>query len=119
MYGIFGGGNPITSNRGSAQSPVVSPKVNWGQQNKHIPDTNNYIPGRSMLSAEPERLAEFAGTGQQVGKLKVGMPGSKERVDFGFTIGTWIGRDGQSAETTRGIIIYGKNGIHIVPARPN
>jgi filamentous hemagglutinin len=48
----------------------------------------------------------------------VGKPGSRERVDFGENIGTYIDRAGNSSPTTKGIIHYGKDGMHIVPARP-
>jgi len=95
-----------------------SPKVNAGQQGKHQPGQNNYQPGRSVLKADPSELGRHAGTGQQVGKLEVGLPGSKERVDFGQPIGTHVDKAGNVSETTVGIIHYGKEGIHIVPARP-
>jgi RHS repeat-associated protein len=95
-----------------------SPKVNAGQQGKHQPGHNNYQPGRSVLKADPSELGRHAGTGQQVGKIEVGLPGSKERVDFGQAIGTHVDKAGNVSETTVGIIHYGKEGMHIVPARP-
>jgi filamentous hemagglutinin len=39
-------------------------------------------------------------------------------VNFGERIGTYIDEAGNAQSTTNGIIHYGKDGIHIVPARP-
>jgi RHS repeat-associated protein len=89
------------------------PKVNIARQGKHVVGHKNYIPGRSRLTADPTKLAERAGTGKQVGEIPVGSPGSKERIDFGEVIGYW-----NDQPTTKGIIHYSKDGIHIVPARP-
>jgi filamentous hemagglutinin len=46
------------------------------------------------------------------------VPGSKERVDFGEVIGKYVDRSGNAVDTTKGIIHYAQDGIHIVPARP-
>ncbi|MFV0465273.1 MAG: polymorphic toxin type 50 domain-containing protein, partial [Lachnospiraceae bacterium] len=94
-------------------------KINIGQQNKHIPGTNNYKQElangklKSILSADPQQLLDdFAGTGQKIGT-------NKERVDFGNVIGKYVNPEtGEAVDTTVGIIHYGKNGAHIVPARP-
>src|SRR2546423_15596087 len=45
------------------------PAINSGRQDKHIPGTNNYRPGRSTLTAAPERTAAKAGTGINAIKL--------------------------------------------------
>ncbi|WP_455930739.1 hypothetical protein, partial [Pseudomonas fluorescens] len=50
------------------------PAVKWSAQEKHFPGHNSYTPGRSVLSSDPRKLAESAGTGQQVGNIPVGMP---------------------------------------------
>lgn len=71
-----------------------------------------------MLTSDPRQLAEHAGSGQQVGKIPVGEPGSKERVNFGESIGYFLDERGVNFPTTNGIIHYSKDGIHIVPARP-
>jgi len=70
------------------------------------------------MTSNPEKLAQQAGMGQQVGKTPVGQAGSKERVNFGENIGTYIDRAGNASPTSKGIIHYGKDGIHIVPGRP-
>jgi hypothetical protein len=85
------------------------------KQGKHIPEHNNYIPGRSPLTHKnhQELLDNFAEKGQPVGNVPRGQPGFKERVDFGEVIGEVNGQP-----TTNGIIHYSKNGAHIVPANP-
>ena len=67
---------------------------------------------------EADELIKEAGTGDQVGAVPVGDPGSKERIDFGQEIGVFRDADGNEAPTTVGIIHYSKKGAHIVPARP-
>jgi RHS repeat-associated protein len=97
-----------------------APPVHEGKQGKHIVGHNNYIAGRSILTADPAELAEKAGTGTPVGNIPRGQPGFKERVDFGKEIGSFVDEHTkQSTPTTKGIIIHDKDGkIHIVPARP-
>jgi RHS repeat-associated protein len=106
-------------------APVVeaelAPKIHMGKQGKHIPGHNNYLQGRSKLTYNnPQNLVDrFAGKGQQVGNIPSGMPGFKERVDFGEVIGIYVDKTtGESIPTTVGIIHYSKDGVHIVPARP-
>lgn len=98
-------------------------KVNPGQQNKHIPGTNEYKNSaangnnRSTLNGNlddvQKLLDEKAGTGSMIGN-------NKERVDFGKVIGQYVDPvTDQATDTTMGIIHYGNKGAHIVPARPN
>ncbi|MEQ1506591.1 MAG: polymorphic toxin type 50 domain-containing protein, partial [Myxococcota bacterium] len=101
---------------GAMEGP--SPLINTGKQGKHIEAHNNYIPGRSILTADPEELGRAAGSGQQVGPVEVGLPGSKERVVFDDVIGSYVDEAGAAADTTVGIVHYGAEGVHIVPARP-
>lgn len=122
---ITGGGSPskdgVSSHSTVADAvggPKEVPAVKWSAQEKHFPGHNSYTPGRSVLTSDPRKLAESAGTGQQVGNIPVGMPGSKERVSFGGPIGTYIDGAGVATPTANGIIHYSKDGIHIVPARP-
>lgn len=95
--------------------------VNQGQQDKHIPGTNNYDQEiakgnqRSILTEDPQKLLnKKAGTGQPIGNS------SKERVDFGKVIGQYYDPvSGTFSDTTKGIIHYNSRGqAHIVPARP-
>jgi hypothetical protein len=97
------------------------PKISPGKQGKHIPGHNNYIPGKSILShPDPQSLInKFAGKGQSVNNVPKGQPGYKERVDFREVIGNFVDqKTGKSIPTTKGIIHYAKDGVHIVPARP-
>ena len=98
-------------------------KVNVGQQNKHIPGTNEYKNAlnngqtKSIMYGDvndiQNLLNDKAGTGDFIGA-------NKERVNFGQVIGQYVDPDtGVGVETTIGIIHYGKKGAHIVPARPN
>jgi hypothetical protein len=93
-------------------------RINEGQQGKHIQGHNNYDPNRSRLTADPQELAQKAGTGRQVGNIPRGQPGFKERVDFGKVIGEYVDKAGNRIPTTKAIIHHSKSGIHIVPARP-
>jgi RHS repeat-associated protein len=97
------------------------PKIHPGKQGKHIPGHNNFLQGRSKLTHNnPQDLVDrFAGKGQQAGKIPPGMPGFKERIDFGEIIGIYVDKTtGESMPTTVGILHYSKDGVHIVPARP-
>jgi filamentous hemagglutinin len=73
----------------------------------------------TRLTANPEELAAKAGTGTPLNNVPRGQPGFRERVDFGKVIGKFVDRDtGVSMPTTKAIIHYSKEGIHIVPAHP-
>ncbi len=98
--------------------PAEAPTVHGGKQGKHIPGHPNYTEGRSILLADPAKLAERAGSGSPANDVPRGQAGFKERVDFGEVIGDFV-KDGVATPTTKGIIIYAKdNSIHIVPAAP-
>ncbi len=104
-----------------SESGNGKPVIEEGKQGKHIPGHNNHTPGRSELDdPDPQGLVDdHAGTGQQVGSIPVGQPGSKERVDFGKVIGSYVDPvTGEKTPTTKGIIHYGSRGVHIVPSRP-
>jgi len=79
-----------------------TPEINMGRQGKHIPGDNNFIPGRSELTADPAELVKHAGSGEPVGNVPRGMPGFKERVDFGEVIGNYVDSSGAKTPTTKG-----------------
>lgn len=118
---------PKTGNKVPAPAPAPAggsrpiagpPTVHWGQQEKHIPGHRSYMPGRSTLTANPELLLQRAGTGTPVGNVPRGYAGFRERIDFGYDIGTYAPEVGASSPTTVGILHYRANGsIHIVPGR--
>ena len=98
------------------------PRLARAKQSKHVPGQPNYIAGRSILThPDPQALLdEWSGRGTQVGAIRPGLPGSKERVDFRAMIGIYIDPlTGHAIRTARGIIVYdGRGRAHIIPARP-
>ncbi|WP_437342018.1 polymorphic toxin type 50 domain-containing protein [Ewingella docleensis] len=116
----------VTTKGATASSgSVKNVSINQGQQNKHIPGTNEYKIAsdaglnKSTITVSSEVLLQKVGSGQQVGNVAIGIPGSKERINYGQVIGNYIDpQTGISTPTTNGIVHYGKNGVHIVPARP-
>ena len=96
-----------------------APQVNWAAQTKHFLGHDDYIAGRSQLSANPESLTEQAGSGDPVNAYRFGAPGFRERIDFSQPIGTHIDPDtGAESTTSKGVVHYSSRGVHIVPARP-
>jgi len=116
--GMVGDASALTT---AADGPVQGPSPNInGSQGKHIASSNNYIPGRSILTADPVELGRSAGTGSSKNGIPQGTPGAKEGIDFGFTIGEyWAAGATSGVPTTNGMVIYSGSGIHIVPIRPN
>ncbi|WP_322957988.1 VENN motif pre-toxin domain-containing protein, partial [Providencia huashanensis] len=121
-------GTNETSPKGNQSSESSSNQltINKGQQNKHIVGTNehkislNANQNKSIITVLPEALLPNLGKGEQVGKIPVGQPGSKERINYGKIIGNYTDPEtGKSQPTTNGIVHYGKNGVHIVPSRPS
>lgn len=83
-----------------------------------MPGRNNYLPGRSILFGGLDRaqelLNQYAGTGEFITP-------NKERVDFHQVIGRFKSPklpNDSGLDTTIGIINYGSDGAHIVPATP-
>ena len=100
-------------------------KIQWDKQGKHLKNHKNYEVNRKRSILEhpdPERLIkERAGTGRKVspGTDSCGQPGYKEVVDFQEYIGYYIDETtGAKIASTRGVIHYAKDGVHIVPAKP-
>ncbi len=102
-----------------AQHPQGWNALNSGRQAIHTPGTS--IDGRSVLTSSPKSLFDkYAGLGETViGKR--GQEGFKERITTGGTeIGKYVGKGADKAiATDTATIHYGKNGYHIVPARPS
>lgn len=112
---------PATTAPPAVPPPAPKPPVTVSpKQGRHIPGQQT-DPNRGTITADPQVLLNtHAGQGQPVGKIPVGQPGSKERFDTGGeVIGVFRHQDGRSAPTTRGMIHYGKDGAHVVPARPD
>jgi hypothetical protein len=111
----------VPDNATLANGDGDTPTVDTGKQGKHQPDHNNFIPGRSELThPDPQQLVDdHVGTGQPANNVPAGQPGYRERVDFGSIIGNYVDPvTGEKTPTTNGIIHYSKDGVHIVPGRP-
>lgn len=114
-------GPPIQIDRaaGNGAEPPSEPRINPGQQGKHIPGHPNFSPERSRLVVDPAELLDRVGTGEPVGSIPSGQPGHRERVDFGRPIGEYVDRDGNARPTSIGIVHHRMDGsVHIVPGRP-
>ena len=87
--------------------------IHPGQQGKHIPGHNNFIPGRSPLNpgVDPQKLLNGVHTGEH--KIIRTTPRNLPVVDFGQPIGEFNGQ-----ATQFGIVHFGKKGAHIIPANP-
>lgn len=63
-----------------------------------------------------------AGKGQKVNDKDFFNPGYKERIDFGEIIGDFAlqeeGKETIFIPTTRGILHYSKDGVHVIPSAP-
>ena len=95
----------------------IPSNIHMGQQGKHIPGHNNHIAGRSELTSNPQDLLNRVKQGD-VGSIN-SLGSNKHRVNFGQNIGNYVDPvSGVSSPTTNAIIHSGKNGAHIVPARP-
>ena len=91
-------------------------KVHLGKQGKHIRGHNNYIPGRSILEADPEQLL-----GEAVDDMMKSFDDAKNSimVQWNRVIGKHIDEVGNEVPTTRGTINFAQDGtFHIVPREP-
>jgi hypothetical protein len=116
----IGSGGAINAVEGAGKANPNGVKVAQGQQDKHIPGTNNYNQSvasganRGILTENAQQLLDdFAGTGSSLGN-------NREWVDFGKPIGQYYDiNTGTYLDTTKGIIHYNNSGgAHIVPSNP-
>ena len=84
------------------------------RQKLHIPPVND---GRSVLTANPSDLLKGLHDGEFT-ILRQPKPGQVV-VDFGAPIGEYWSQGVKVGETQFGSVMYGKKGVHIVPANPN
>ena len=93
-------------------------KLHVDRQGKHIIGHKNYIPGKSIFNGtvqDAQKLIDkFVGTGKFFNEEL-----TRERVDFGEIIGTYVKGNGEFYTTTNGIIHYSKKGVHIIPSNPH
>ena len=101
-----------------SQAESTNAKVDMGNQGKHLLDHNNYMDGKSILDADPNTLLENVQSGNFKSIQRINAV--KTRIDFGTGIGTFrdINMGGAASQTTKALMITGKNGVHFVPSRP-
>ncbi len=104
----------LTAKVATAGSGSVSNvSINQGQQNKHIPGTNEYKIAsdvglnKSTITASSEVLLQKVGSGQQVGNVAIGIPGSKERINYGQVIGNYIDPQTGASTPTSSVMVRG------------
>ena len=96
----------------------ISTVIHMGQQGKHIVGHNNFIPGRSILTANPQDLLDSFHQGNIQSSRSISQ--NKEKVHFNSNIGSCVDKDtGDETPTEWGIIHSSKKGAHIVPALPD
>ena len=92
-------------------------KLNKGMQDKHIRGSSNFDPNRSELTVDPEELIRlYAGKSEPI--ISRDKWRNKERFIHNSDIGIYRDLSGKEWPTNRGIIHYGKKGLHIVPSEP-
>lgn len=117
------------------QSDTQPKTINTGQQNKHIPGTNEYKQyqksytdkdqhGPSVVSLSLEEVQELVSKHAGTGGIKFNNKGTwnkKETIlDNDVIVGKIVNNiTGAEAETTVFTIHYGRKGVHIVPDYPS
>lgn len=92
-----------------------SSKINLGQQAKHIIG-KSYIEGRSILNIDAQTLLDGLNSGKY-NVIRTYSP-NKSLVDFGRNIGTYFENGVEIGPSRFGVVVSGKNGVHIYPANP-
>lgn len=97
--------------------------INANKQASHVVGTNSYnirtAQGKhpSVLTADAQGLLDDV---FNVNISSIQKAGGKYRVDFGKTIGQYVNpTTGKTIDTSVGLLSSGRNGVHIVPGRPN
>jgi hypothetical protein len=111
---VSGGKAPTVATKKSTDG--ISKIIDVGKQGKHIVGHNNYQPGKSILTENPQKLLDSFHSGSANSTQVINTV--KTRVDFGKVIGDYV-KDGKVTPTTNGIIHNAKNGVHIVPSAPH
>jgi SPP1 gp7 family putative phage head morphogenesis protein len=104
------------------KSDMTVKKIDSGKQSKHFSGSNNYTKGRSYLTITEEQCQElvdkYAGTGRKIRSKATGKWQSKEKIVLDYNIGQYINKyDGTNEPTNAFMIVYAKDGTHIIPAR--
>ena len=108
--------------RDALTSNSVSSTINVQKQNRHIPNSNGFIEGRSRLTVSLEEAQELVdklkGTGRPVFDGNTGEWLRKERVETDKIIGIYVNpMTGEEIKTNKFMIVYSKTGSHIIPRK--
>lgn len=87
----------------------ISTTIHSGSQGKHIEGHNNYIEGKSVVTADSQKLLDNYHAGNVTSSRVINE--QKVKVDFGEKIGVHKDMNGTSTETSSGIIHSGKKGL--------
>ena len=104
------------------RSSETNKTIHEGKQGKHIIGHNNYTEGRSYLNINMDEIQElvnkYAGTGRIIRSGKDGRWQNKEKIVLDHDIGQFISSYEDLNEPTNAVmIVYSKDGTHIIPAR--
>lgn len=101
----------------------IGKTISGGKQGKHIVGHNNYKvlkndgKNPSILNTDAQKLLDDIHSGNF--KKSDAINNYKTRVEFDDVIGYYVNKEtGEKFETTVGIVINSKDGVHIVPAKP-
>lgn len=105
--------------RAQIQTGEIPSGLNRGNQNKHIPSSPGYLPGRSYIYGDLEAaqalVNQYKGTGD-IRLTEAGQWTHKEFITADTPIGVSVNPEtGSESPTHRFAIHYGKRGTHIVP----
>jgi len=105
--------------RAQIQAGEIPSRLNRGNQNKHIPGSPGYLPGRSIIYGDLETAQALVDRYKGTGDIRLTEAGDwthKEFITADTVIGVTIDPEtGQLCQTRRFAIHYGKRGAHIVP----
>ena len=105
--------------RTQIQNGDIPSNLNRGNQNKHIPSSPGYLPGRSFIYGDLETAQALVDRYKGTGDIRLTEAGEwthKEFITADTVIGVTIDPEtGQLSQTRRFAIHYGKRGAHIVP----
>lgn len=105
--------------RAQIRTGQIPSGLNQGNQNKHIPDSPGYLPGRSFIYGNLETAQALIDRYKSTGELKLTRSGNwthKEFITADTPVGVSVNPETGSASPTRRFAIhYGKRGTHIVP----
>jgi hypothetical protein len=102
----------------------VSTKLDRKKQSKHTKGTAAYNKAVkagqkvSVMTISDDDVQGLVSRYSGKGHIRIVKGQIRETFEHTSTIGTYVGRTGESFETTRGTIHYSKTGTHVVPSLP-